>query len=122
MDDPQRRADVDANSAEGHQYRYSEGGMVFPDRRTGPLEPSSQEKVAAPSRFKHVVEALGPARRLVPVELERANQFQNDWTVGTDELPIVESKRAFLMGNALVVGVVRRLAPILAGLLNAGGW
>ena len=109
-------------SAEGHQYRYSEGGMVFPDPLDRPARTIiTGEGGGTPSRFKHVVETpSGRLRRLVPIELERANQFPDDWTVGTDELPIVESKRAFLMGNALVVGVVRRLAPILANLLHTG--
>ena len=110
-------------SPEGHQYRYAEGGMVFPDPLDRPARTIiTGEGGGTPSRFKHVIETpSGRLRRLVPIELERANQFPDDWTTGTDALPIVDSKRAFLMGNALVVGIIRRLAPILANLLHTGG-
>ena len=47
-------------------------------------------------------------RRLTPVELERLNGFPDDWTVG-----LSDNKRAFLMGNALVVDVVARIAEVL---------
>ena len=47
-------------------------------------------------------------RRLTPVELERLNGFPDDWTVG-----LSDNKRAFLMGNALVVNVVARIAEVL---------
>ena len=106
-------------SAEGHEYRYSEGGMVFPDPLDRPARTIiTGEGGASPSRFKHVITTHdGRMRRLVPIELERANQFPDGWTEGTEALPVVDSKRAFLMGNALVVGVVRRLAPVLQGLL-----
>mgnify|MGYP002843559382 FL=1 len=47
-------------------------------------------------------------RRFTPVELERLNGFPDDWTVG-----LSDNKRAFLMGNALVVNVVARIAEVL---------
>ena len=49
-------------------------------------------------------------RRLTPVELERLNGFPDNWTEGFSD-----NKRAFLMGNALVVGVVARIAEVLRG-------
>ena len=48
-------------------------------------------------------------RRLMPSELEALNGFPPEWT-GVElngSGPISESRRAFLMGNALVVGLVR---------------
>ena len=47
-------------------------------------------------------------RRLIPFELEALNGFPPDWT-GIElngNGPLSESRRAFLMGNALVVGLV----------------
>ena len=60
---------------------------------------------AAPSRFKHVILTdSGRYRRLVPVELERLNMFPDNHTVGASAM-----RRAFLMGNALVTGIVERI-------------
>ena len=54
----------------------------------------------------------------MPIELERLNGFPPDWTkVGG----ISDSRRGFLMGNALVVGIVEGLATPLADLLHNGG-
>mgnify|MGYP003746016265 CR=1 FL=1 len=47
-------------------------------------------------------------RRLTPVELERLNMFPDNHTEGP-----TDGKRAFFMGNALVVGIVERLGKIL---------
>jgi len=93
-------------------YDYSEGGMVFPD----PLDKPSRTIITgeggpSPSRFKHVVNQNGILRRLTPVELERLNMFPDDHTKLEG---ISDTKRAFFMGNALVVGVIERLGKQLA--------
>ena len=44
-------------------------------------------------------------RRLHPIELERLNMMPDNHTSGHSP-----SKRAFLMGNALVVGIITELA------------
>ncbi|MCC8038020.1 MAG: DNA cytosine methyltransferase [Bacteroidales bacterium] len=65
---------------------------------------------AGPSRFKHVVlTPSGRYRRLIPKELERLNMFPDDHTTGASDM-----RRAFLMGNALVTGIVERIGTILA--------
>jgi DNA (cytosine-5)-methyltransferase 1 len=99
-------------SAQGHRYQYSEGSMAFPD----PLDKPSRtiitgEGGVSPSRFKHVVQAGERYRRLLPVELERLNMFPDQHTALEG---ISDAKRAFFMGNALVVGVVHRLGQALA--------
>ena len=48
-------------------------------------------------------------RRLTPIELERLNMFPDNHT-----LSATDAKRAFFMGNALVVGIVERLASELS--------
>ncbi|TMM57111.1 DNA (cytosine-5-)-methyltransferase [Maribacter algarum] len=97
---------------EGFKYNYSEGSMIFPDA----LDNASRtiitgEGGASPSRFKHVVEQDGRLRRLMPVELERLNMFPDNHTQLEG---ISDTKRAFFMGNALVVGIVEKLGQELA--------
>lgn len=100
------------NKAQGFTYNYSEGSMIFPD----PLDKPSRtiitgEGGVSPSRFKHVVKIKGTLRRLVPVELERLNMFPDNHTKLSG---ITDSKRAFFMGNALVIGVVEQIGKELA--------
>ena len=95
----------------GFEYHYSEGGMVFPDA----LNKASRTIITgeggpSPSRFKHVIETTKGLRRLLPVELERLNMFPDNHT---EFEGIKDAKRAFLMGNALVIGVVERLGEAL---------
>lgn len=96
---------------DGFTYYYNEGPVAFPE----PLGQPSRtiltgEGGSGPSRFKHVVrQSRKGYRRLVPVELERLNGFPDGWTEG---LP--DSRRAFMMGNALVVGLVSRIGKTLA--------
>ncbi len=84
--------------------------MVFPD----PLDKPSRtiitgEGGASPSRFKHVIKATnGKYRRLTPLELERLNMFPDNHTEGASDI-----KRAFFMGNALVVGVIEKIGSTL---------
>ena len=95
----------------GFEYNYSEGSMIFPDA----LDNASRTIITgeggkSPSRFKHVVQTPKGLRRLTPVELERLNMFPDNHTRLDG---ISDTKRAFFMGNALVVGVVERLGNSL---------
>lgn len=96
----------------GVEYTYDEGPIPFPD----PLERPSRTIVTgeggpSPSRFKHVVKCGRNYRRLTPIELERLNGFPDDFT----RLPgISDARRAFFMGNALVTGLVEKIAIALA--------
>lgn len=103
-------------TAEGFTYSYSEGSMVFPDA----LDKASRTIVtgeggSTPSRFKHVVEVRKKLRRLTPIELERLNMFPDNHTKHAD---ITDTKRAFFMGNALVVGIVEGLGKALLKEIN----
>jgi DNA (cytosine-5)-methyltransferase 1 len=118
---------------DGFTYHYNEGGMIFPDALNRPSRTIiTGEGGSSPSRFKHVVKfnptkgqmeelclsseehqkiriKLGLkkyewVRRLVPLELERLNQFPDNHTRGA-----TDAKRAFFMGNALVIGIVERI-------------
>ena len=54
-------------------------------------------------------------RRLLPVELERLNMFPSNYT---QDNKISDSKRAFFMGNALVVGIIEKIGIELSKKLN----
>jgi len=95
---------------DGYVYNYSEGSMTFPDDYEKPSRTIiTGEGGASPSRFKHVIkspENKRKYRRLTPVELERLNMFPDNHTLHENT---TNSKRAFLMGNALVIGVVEEI-------------
>lgn len=104
-------------SKSGFVYRYSEGSMAFPDSLEKPSRTIvTGEGGTSPSRFKHVIETKsGRLRRLMPEELEKLNMFP----VGhTEEMfggvKVSSTKRAFIMGNALVIGVIEGLGKSLA--------
>lgn len=93
------------NKTTGHKYLYTEGSMGFPDALDKPSRTIiTGEGGVSASRFKHVVCVNNRYRRLTPIELERLNMFPDNHTLG-----VSDTKRAFLMGNALVVGIVEKL-------------
>lgn len=103
---------IERVSKEGFKYMFSEGGMAFPD---SPDQPSrtiiTGEGGSSPSRFKHVVKTKsGRYRRLLPIELERMNMFPDNHTLHPQ---VSDGRRAFLMGNALVCGVVQLIGKSL---------
>lgn len=98
-------------AANGHRYHYSEGAIPFPDRLDQPARTIlTHEGARAPSRFNHIImdPQVGRYRRLTPQEAEKLNGFDAGWT---EELP--ERRRFFVMGNALVVGLVRHIGDTL---------
>jgi DNA (cytosine-5)-methyltransferase 1 len=99
----------------GEIFYYVEGPMAFPDPLSKPARTIiTSEGGKTPSRFKHVVEQDKRYRRLVPIELERANMFPDNHTASAND-----TKRAFFMGNALVVGVIEKLGIKLTELNNS---
>lgn len=99
-------------SKEGYEYVFSEGSMAFPDYLDKPSRTMiTGEGGTAPSRFKHVVKTpSGRCRRLIPLELERLNMFPDNHTLHPE---VSDGRRAFLMGNALVCGVVQEVGKSL---------
>lgn len=103
------------NKTQGYKYKYGEGKMNFPD----PLDKPSRtiitgEGGTSASRFKHVVEVGAKHRRLTPIELERLNMFPDNHTSHNE---VTNTKRAFFMGNALVVGVVENIGKTISSKL-----
>ena len=103
--------------ADGFEYFYTEGGMAFPDSLDSPSRTIiTSEGGKSPDRCRHVIQdQTGRLRRLIPLELERLNMFPDHHTAldGVDA-----GKRAFLMGNALVCGIVTRVGSELRARLR----
>src|SRR3989344_2626155 len=97
-------------AASGYEFIYKEGGVTYPDNlKTASRTIITGEGGTAPSRFKHVVKTKNGLRRLTPIELERLCMFPDNHTAGHGD-----TRRAFFMGNALVVGVIDTLGKALA--------
>lgn len=103
---------IERVSKEGFKYMFSEGGMAFPDSLDQPSRTIiTGEGGSSPSRFKHVVKTKsGRYRRLLPIELERMNMFPDNHTLHPQ---VSDGRRAFLMGNALVCGIVQEVGRSL---------
>ena len=85
--------------------------MAFPDYLDRPARTLiTSEGNTTPNRFTHVIKdpINGRYRRLIPLELERIQMFPDHHTEGT-----TDKKRAFLMGNALVTGIVTKIGEEL---------
>ena len=112
----QHREEFEAVLGENGAYRYVEGAIAFPDS----LDRASrtvvtQEIGGSPDRMRHIIRTDdGTWMRLSPIELERLNMFPDDWTL-VEGIP--DSRRGFLMGNALVVGIIERLRDPLHDIL-----
>ena len=107
-----KAAKVTPRIANGFEYNYSEGAMSFPDALDRPSRTIiTSEGGTTPSRTKHAIrDVSGKLRRLTPEELEELNGFPRGFT----ELEGVgDVARARLMGNALVVPMVRRIGEVL---------
>lgn len=106
----------------GFVYRYSEGSMAFPDKLDRPSRTIlTGEGGSSPSRFKHIIQIGNRFRRLVPVELERLSGFPDGWTSPPQVANISDSRRAFFIGNALVVGLIELVGQELASRMNQVG-
>ena len=100
---------IPRTSSSGHEYIFSEGPVAFPDPwdRPGRTMLTSE---ATLNRSTHVVAdpGTGRLRLLTPVETERLQGFDDDWTA---DMP--DRMRYFCMGNALVVPMITRIGSIL---------
>lgn len=97
-------------SAAGHEYTFSEGPIAFPD----PWDRPSRTMLTSEStlnRSTHVVSdpGTGEYRLLTPIEAERLQGFDDDWT----NTGMPDRMRYFCMGNALVVPMITRMGKVL---------
>lgn len=101
---------IPRTSANGHEYVFSEGPVAFPDPwdRPGRTMLTSESTL---NRSTHVVAdpGTGELRLLTPVEAERLQGFDDDWT----NTGMPDRMRYFCMGNALVVPMITRMGRVL---------
>ena len=104
------------HKASGVKYKYAEGAMAFPDLLSNPSRTIlTGEGGSSPSRFKHIIKTKKGYRRLTPIELERLNGFPDNWTLlDSNGLEISDTKRAFFMGNALVIELIEMVGREIA--------
>lgn len=99
----------------GYEYNYSEGAIAFPDHLNRPARTMLTSEGSI-NRSTHVI--LDPKthklRLLTPLECERLNGFEDNWT----NTGMPHKFRYFCMGNALVVGLVRRMGKKLNDIID----
>lgn len=90
--------------SDGQKYTYSEGSMTTFDSINEPARTilTSEGSIG---RSSHFIIDNDRVRKLIPLELERINGFNDNWTA--DVMP--EKMRYFCMGNALVVPLVENI-------------
>lgn len=99
----------------GEPYYYSEGSMPFPDNLNAPARTMLTSESGV-SRTTHVIEdyQTKKLRLLTPKECERINGFPDDWT----DTGMSDRKRYFMMGNALVVGVIEKIGKEIENIVE----
>lgn len=107
---------IERVSATGHKYLYSEGPVAFPDPwdKPGRTMLTSESTI---NRSSHVVvdPGNGRLRTLTPLEAERLQGFDDNWT----NTGMPDRMRFFCMGNALVVPMISRMGSILDIIIEA---
>jgi DNA (cytosine-5)-methyltransferase 1 len=107
---------VNRISKTGHEYVFSEGPIAFPDDIDIPARTMLTSESSL-NRSTHVIRdpQTGKFRLLTPVEAERIQGFDSNWT--DTEMP--EKFRYFCMGNALVVPMITRMGKTLSEIFDA---
>ena len=95
---------IKRTSKDGHKYIFSEGGMSPVDLLELPGRTMLTSE-GTTNRSTHVVEVNGRKRFLTPVECERLNGFDDNWTN-----TMGKRMRYFCMGNALVTTMIEKMA------------
>ena len=103
-------------SKTGLQYQYSEGAMSFPDSLDKPGRTMLTSESTC-NRSTHIIEdpVFHKIRILSPVEAERLNNFPDNRTA----TGMSDRKRYFMMGNALVCGIIRKLSRDLKRIITS---
>lgn len=100
----------------GEPYYYCEGSMPFPDNLDAPARTMLTSESGV-SRTTHVIEDFKTKklRLLTPRECERINGFPDDWT----NTGMSDKKRYFMMGNALVVGIIEKIGKEIEDIIES---
>lgn len=104
---------IERKSKTGYAYTFSEGPIAFPDPLDKPARTMLTSE-ASLNRSTHVIEdkVSGKLRKLTPEECEQINGFDIGWT----DTGMPERQRYFIMGNALVVPLIEKMAETLIDL------
>ena len=110
---------VNRKSKNGHEYVFSEGNVAFPD----PIDKPSRTMLTSEStlnRSTHVIRdpKTNKLRILTPIEAERLQGFDDNWTKDTVIGDMPERMRYFCMGNSLVVDMVTRMGKVLDSIIE----
>lgn len=99
----------------GEEYFYTEGAMACPDNLESPARTMLTSEGGI-SRTTHIVEdyKTKKIRLLTPIECERINGFPDNWT----NTGMSDKKRNFMMGNALVVGIIEKIGEELSVIID----
>lgn len=95
----------------GEVYYYTEGSMSKYDDIDLPARTMLTSERST-NRSTHIImdPNINKMRFITPIEAERFQDFPDDWT----NTGMSESKRYFMMGNALVTGLVSRMETRLS--------
>lgn len=109
-------------SADGHEYIYSEGGMSEYDSLELPGRTMLTSEGSV-NRSTHLLKIDGKYRLITPIEAERLQDFPDDWTKYKlnskgEVVEVSDRMRMFFMGNALVTGIVTRIANGIKNIEN----
>lgn len=106
---------IPRKSADGHEYVFSEGPIAFPDPLNKPGRTMLTSE-ATLNRSTHVIAdpITGSLRLLTPVEAERLQGFDDNWT----NTGMPDRMRYFCMGNALVVPMITRMGKVLDEIIS----
>ncbi|MDD3067664.1 MAG: DNA (cytosine-5-)-methyltransferase [Acholeplasmataceae bacterium] len=106
---------IQRTDVNGHNYFYSEGSMSPYDVLSLPARTMLTSE-GTTNRSTHII--LDPKenklRILTPIECERINQFPDSWT----DSGMPEKRRYFMMGNALVCGIIKELSKNLKKIIS----
>lgn len=107
---------INRTSKNGHEYIYSEGQMSFPDNKEEPARTMLTTE-GTTNRSSHIIydEGIKKYRILTPIECELIQMFPPNWT---NTKVMTERRRYFMMGNALVTGILERLEPTLREIIE----
>lgn len=99
----------------GFEYLYSEGSMSPYDSLNLPARTMLTSE-GTTNRSTHIIKdpKANELRILTPIECERINQFPDNWT--NSGMP--EKRRYFMMGNALVCGIITKIGKQLESIID----
>ena len=99
---------------QGHEYYYSEGAMSFPEDINSPARTMLTSEGTV-NRSSHIIfdENIGKYRIITEIEAELIQMFPPNWT---NTMP--KRRRYFMMGNALVTGIINRMEKDLRDIIS----